>query len=66
MRYRLLETMRAYALDRLRERGEYERFAHRFAAYFCASAKEADARYGRVTNSEFLGACRGFGGRFAL
>jgi predicted ATPase len=54
MRYRLLETMRAYALDRLRERGEYERFAHRFAAYFCASAKEADARYGRVTNSEFL------------
>jgi predicted ATPase len=54
MRYRLLETMRAYALDRLRERGEYDRFAHRFATYFCASAKEIDARYGRVTNSEFL------------
>jgi predicted ATPase/DNA-binding XRE family transcriptional regulator len=54
MRYRLLETMRAYALDRLREGGEYDRFAHRFAAYFCARAKEADARYGRVTNSEFI------------
>ncbi len=54
MRYRLLETMRAYALDRLREREEYDRFAHRFAAYYCARAKEADARYGRVTNSEFL------------
>ena len=25
-------------------------------SYFCASAKEADARYGRVTNSEFLAA----------
>ncbi len=54
MRYRLLETMRAFALDRLHERGEYDRFAHRFATYFCARAKEADARYGRVTNSEFL------------
>ncbi len=54
MRYRLLETMRAYALDRLRERGEYDRFAHRFATYFCAAAKGADVRYGRVTNSEFL------------
>jgi predicted ATPase/DNA-binding XRE family transcriptional regulator len=54
MRYRLLETMRAYALDRLHESGEYDRFAHRFAAYFCARAKEADASYGRVANSEFL------------
>lgn len=54
MRYRLLETMRAYALDRLRERGEYDRVARRFAAYFCASAKDADARYGRVANSDFL------------
>jgi predicted ATPase/DNA-binding XRE family transcriptional regulator len=54
MRYRLLETMRAYALDRLRERGEYDRFAHRFATYFCTRAKEADARYGRITNSDFL------------
>ncbi len=54
LRYRLLETMRAYALDRLRESGEYDRIAHRFAAYFCARAKEADAQYGRITNSEFL------------
>ncbi|MBD5605082.1 MAG: hypothetical protein IAI48_08335 [Candidatus Eremiobacteraeota bacterium] len=56
LRYRLLETMRAYALDRLRESGDYDRFAHRFATYFCASAKEADMRYGRVSNSEFLAA----------
>jgi predicted ATPase/DNA-binding XRE family transcriptional regulator len=54
MRYRLLETMRAYALDRLRERNEFDRYARRFAEYFCALAKEADARYGRVTSSEFL------------
>jgi predicted ATPase/DNA-binding XRE family transcriptional regulator len=54
LRYRLLESMRAYALDRLRERGEYDRFAYRFATYFCARAKEADSRYGRITISEFL------------
>ena len=54
MRYRLLETMRAYALDRLQDSGEYDRFAQRFARYFCARAKEADAQYGHISNSEFL------------
>ncbi len=54
LRYRLLETMRAYAADRLRERGEYDRFALRFAEYFAALAKDADGRYGRIANADFL------------
>jgi predicted ATPase/DNA-binding XRE family transcriptional regulator len=54
LRYRLLETMRAYALDRLRESGEFDRSAHRFAAYFCSVAKASDVRYGRIPNREFL------------
>ncbi|GAC1597343.1 MAG: hypothetical protein NVS3B28_29210 [Candidatus Velthaea sp.] len=54
VRYRLLETIRAYALDRLREDGEYDRCARRFAEYFLALAKAADGRYGRIPNAEFL------------
>jgi len=54
LRYRLLETMRAYALDRLRDCGEYDRFARRFAKHYCERANEAYARYGRISNSEFL------------
>ncbi len=54
LRYRLLETMRAYALDRLGEGGEYDRYAHRFARYFRALANEADALYGRIPNRDFL------------
>jgi predicted ATPase len=54
LRYRLLETIRAYALDRLRESGQYDRSAHRFAVYFCERAKAADARYGRISNRTFL------------
>jgi predicted ATPase len=54
LRYRLLETMRAYALDRLRESDEFDRYAQRFASYFCSLAKAADARYGRIPNRAFL------------
>jgi tetratricopeptide (TPR) repeat protein len=54
LRYRLLETIRAYAIDRLRERGEYERFARPFAEYFLSLAHAADDRYGRVPNAAFL------------
>jgi predicted ATPase/transcriptional regulator with XRE-family HTH domain len=53
-RYRLLETMRAYALDRLHERGEYEHYARRFAATFTRMATEADARYGRMPARAFV------------
>jgi predicted ATPase/DNA-binding XRE family transcriptional regulator len=54
MRYRLLETMRAYALDRLGEGAEFDRHAHRFARYFAAAAQDADRRYGRIPNDAFL------------
>jgi predicted ATPase/DNA-binding XRE family transcriptional regulator len=54
LRYRLLETIRAYAIDRLRERDEYERFARRFAEYFLSLAHAADDRYGRIPNAAFL------------
>ena len=35
MRYRLLETMRAYAQEKLQEAGELATMARRHAAYFC-------------------------------
>ena len=54
LRYRLLETIRAYAVERLRESGEQDRFAARFARYFRTLATAADGRYGRIANAEFL------------
>jgi predicted ATPase/DNA-binding XRE family transcriptional regulator len=54
LRYRLLETVRTYARDRLAEGGDLDRCAARFARYFCATAKEADGRYGRISNRDFL------------
>lgn len=53
-RYRVLETVRAYAHDRLILTGDFERHAHRFARYFCAIASAADATYGRVPHDKFL------------
>src|SRR5207237_1437333 len=38
-RYRMLETVRQYALDRLRETGEEARWRHRHFAYFLALAE---------------------------
>ncbi|HWT05294.1 MAG TPA: helix-turn-helix domain-containing protein, partial [Xanthomonadales bacterium] len=54
VRYRLLETIRAYAIDRLRERGEHDRNARRFAEYFRSLANTADEQYGRIPNAAFL------------
>ena len=54
LRYRLLETVRAYAVDRLRETGEHDRVSHRFAEYFLAVAQVADRSYGRIPNAAFL------------
>ena len=42
-RYRLLETTRAYALDKLAEIGETKRTAQRHAAYFCGIVKTAES-----------------------
>ncbi len=41
-RYRLLETVRQYAQDRLQERGEAERMRMRHEAFFVALAEEAE------------------------
>ena len=46
-RYRMLESTRAYALDKLAEKGHRERIARRHAEYFRGQADAADGRYGR-------------------
>ncbi|MDQ2992799.1 MAG: helix-turn-helix domain-containing protein, partial [Candidatus Eremiobacteraeota bacterium] len=53
VRFRLLETMRVYALDRLHESKDADS-GRRFAAYFAGVAKAADVRYGRMSNDNFL------------
>jgi predicted ATPase/class 3 adenylate cyclase len=45
-RYHLLESTRAYALDKLAAAGERERMARRHGQYFRNLAQEADKRYG--------------------
>ena len=45
-RYHLLESTRAYSLDKLAATGERERLARRHAEYFRDQAQEADKRYG--------------------
>jgi predicted ATPase/DNA-binding winged helix-turn-helix (wHTH) protein len=42
-RYRMLETTRQYALEKLIEAGEFERIAHRHAQYFCNLFERAEA-----------------------
>jgi predicted ATPase/DNA-binding winged helix-turn-helix (wHTH) protein len=42
MQYRLLETMREYALGKLRESGEYDRFAQRHAEYHARVCERTD------------------------
>ncbi len=56
LRYRLLETMRAYALERLAESGDLGHYAYRFARYFLTVARAADDAYGRIPNRDFLAA----------
>ncbi|HXN08627.1 MAG TPA: adenylate/guanylate cyclase domain-containing protein, partial [Candidatus Acidoferrales bacterium] len=45
-RYRLLESTRAYALEKLIAAGERERLARRHGEYFRDKAQEADKRFG--------------------
>jgi predicted ATPase/DNA-binding XRE family transcriptional regulator len=54
VRYRLLESTRAFALERLRVAGEADRYARRFADVFGALARTADSRFGRMPKSEFI------------
>lgn len=49
-RFRLLEAARSYALDRLRESGQYEREMHRHAEYFAdVAAQSYDSWQGTPT-----------------
>jgi predicted ATPase/class 3 adenylate cyclase/Flp pilus assembly protein TadD len=43
-RFRMLETIRAYALERLAERGEADEFKRRHAEHFAEFAEEAEMR----------------------
>jgi predicted ATPase len=53
-RYRLLESTRAYALDKLAASGEREAVALRLAEYFRDKAQAADLRYGSVALASWL------------
>ena len=54
LRYRLLESMRAFARDRLDESGDRDRNAARFARHFLDRARSLDERFGRVHNNDFV------------
>jgi predicted ATPase/DNA-binding winged helix-turn-helix (wHTH) protein len=40
--YRLLETTRAYAMEKLNQSGEFEEFARRHAKYYCGLCERSD------------------------
>lgn len=54
-RYRMLETIRAYGLERLEEAGEREAVRRAHAAYFTGLAKTADPYLRRAEQLEWLG-----------
>jgi predicted ATPase/Tfp pilus assembly protein PilF len=53
-RYHLLESTRAYALDKLMAAGERERLARRHGEYFRDQAQEADKRFGTGSTLAWL------------
>ncbi|MGA9943736.1 MAG: tetratricopeptide repeat protein [Candidatus Cybelea sp.] len=53
-RCHLLESTRAYALEKLTAAGAHERLAHRHAEYFRDRAQEADERYGTGSTAAWL------------
>jgi non-specific serine/threonine protein kinase len=53
-RYRLLETIRAYALERLEASGEAERIRQRHAEYFLALAEEAGPAVRLISGRHWL------------
>ncbi|MFB7256540.1 AfsR/SARP family transcriptional regulator [Streptomyces nojiriensis] len=54
-RYRMLETIRAYGLERLEEAGEREAVRRAHAAYFTGLARTADPYLRRAEQLEWLG-----------
>ncbi len=55
MRYRMLETIRQFAAERLRERGEEPRSREAHAAWFVELAEEGAAEYERSGETEWIG-----------
>jgi predicted ATPase len=53
-RYRMLESTRAYALEKLSAAGERERLARRHAERYRANAEAADASYGRGSAAQWF------------
>ena len=53
-RCHLLESTRAYALEKLTAAGAHERLAHRHAEYFRDQAQEADERFGTGSTAAWL------------
>jgi tetratricopeptide (TPR) repeat protein len=53
-RYHLLESTRAYALEKLTKAGNFERQARRHAEYFCNLAQQVDESYGFGSNKDWL------------
>ena len=53
-RYRLMEPLRQYGLERLREQGEFEATALEHARYFAEFARRAGSKWLRVPELEFL------------
>ncbi|HVA33398.1 MAG TPA: hypothetical protein VNG31_04570, partial [Candidatus Baltobacteraceae bacterium] len=56
LRYRLLDSVRAFARDKLYEAGEAERAARRHGEYYVSIARQADAMYRRTPSREWLDA----------
>ncbi|HXW76852.1 MAG TPA: adenylate/guanylate cyclase domain-containing protein [Candidatus Eremiobacteraceae bacterium] len=54
-RYRLLESTRAYALEKLTAAGERHRFAQRHAEYYRGRAQEADDSFGIGSTAAWRG-----------
>jgi predicted ATPase/DNA-binding CsgD family transcriptional regulator len=53
-RYRLLESTRAYALDKLASKGQLGGLARRRSEYFHGQARAADENYGMGSTTEWL------------
>jgi len=53
-RYRLLESMRAFARERLVEEGELQRMARLHAEYFDSLARAADARFRTTPSRDWI------------
>ena len=56
MRYRLLETNRAYALEKLNESGEFAEFARRHAEYHRDLFEKAEAEWETARTADWLAA----------